>query len=212
MAIRESNIGRILALGDLEKGQLERLKKLRDIGWEFISGGKAAKSLREIGIDYTKHSDDYIPELNGHPMLNFKILSGILADCESLQDMEKISDLDIEMIDIVLINFQKTANFAYSKDNPRVKDIDTCLFSYLIAAVQNSKYVNIITDPSDCSLVVREILAFGKTSLITRGMLVQKALDMLATNFKFIADVARYRSKTGQPIFAGPNETDFYTV
>jgi phosphoribosylaminoimidazolecarboxamide formyltransferase/IMP cyclohydrolase len=207
------NPSRVLVLGsNLEKAPLREMKKLCEIGWEFISCGKAAKSLNESNIDYIKHPDDYISELGGHIMLDIQILSGILADRESLQDMERISDLGIETIDIVLINIQKTLAFAYSKENPGVNDINTCLFAYLISAVQNSKYVNVITDSSDCSLVVREISTLGDTSIFTKEMLAKKALDTLACNFKSVVDVARYRSRMGQRIITNPTESDLALV
>jgi phosphoribosylaminoimidazolecarboxamide formyltransferase/IMP cyclohydrolase len=204
--------GQILFLGHSPTNNqlaLDKLKGLGQLGWNFISAGNGGEVLNAIGVQYNKIESF---DMDGGCVANSRILAGILADRESLEDMERISDLGIRTVDIVLINIQKTSVHAYDKNNVGVNNINAHFFAYLIAGIQNLKYVNVIVDPTDCGLVVREISTFGCTSLLTREMLAKKALDTLSANLKFVADTARYKSRVGMPILSNLKKDELALV
>ena len=82
-------------------------KALSDMGWQILSTGGTARTLREAGLDVTDVSD-----ATGHPevfdgrvkTLHPAVHGGILARRSNEDDMSTLAELGYGTIDLVCIN------------------------------------------------------------------------------------------------------------
>lgn len=104
----------LLSVSD-KKGIVEFAKELKKHGFDIISSGGTAKTLKENAVDCREISDvTGFPEmLDGRvKTLNPKIHGGILAKRSEKKHIEELKKHGIEQIDIVAVNlypFEETA-------------------------------------------------------------------------------------------------------
>lgn len=194
-------------MGDLDQRSLiiasNHLIKLQTLGWEIVAFGTIEEDLIEHGIMpcEIKRPKGFPRRLNGRPVPNSEIISGLLSNPENMKDNEKLFDHELGHFDIVYLNVTDSGSFVHHKNNPGINDIDVGMFTYLLSAVQNSEYVTVITDAKDLILVTKEIQEDGETSADTRAQLAMKAIQLMATNLKYIVDIAAHKAKPEGPIY-----------
>lgn len=132
----------LLSVSD-KTGIVEFAKKLEQKGFEILSTGGTAKTLRENGIKVTGVSDvTGFPEcLDGrvktlHPMIH----AGILAIRSNEEHMRQLQELGVTPIDIVAINlypFKKTILKEGTTFEEAIENIDIGGPTMIRAAAKN---------------------------------------------------------------------------
>jgi AICAR transformylase/IMP cyclohydrolase PurH len=206
----EAYHGRILLLGNGFRPNREivkNLKLLQDLGWEFVSAGDISICLKDAGIKTLSVGapKDCPRKLNNRLVPNSKVLSAILARHEDIGDMEAIENCGIKPFNIILVNISRLDAFPHNSRIPDVCDIDPFIFSALICAVKNGRWVNVITSlknhadpdsPTDLEIVTAEIVFLGKTLDDTKAKLAKKALNTLWQEVKLFSDMDTYKART----------------
>lgn len=165
-------------LGEFARGLL-------GYGVEIISTGGTAKALRSEDIDIVDISDyTGFPEIMDGRVktLHPKVHGGILAIRENPEHLEKMKELAIKPIDMVVVNlyqFEKTINKPDVKFEDAIENIDIGGPTLLRSAAKNFKYVTVVCDPSDYQMVLKEMKNYnGSTSLETRFYLAKKVFRL----------------------------------
>ncbi|MBM7616019.1 bifunctional phosphoribosylaminoimidazolecarboxamide formyltransferase/IMP cyclohydrolase [Alkaliphilus hydrothermalis] len=166
-----------------KRGIVEFATKLSQLGIEILSTGGTAKLLRDSGLNAIDASDvTGFPEcLDGrvktlHPVIH----GGILAMRSNPHHMEKIEQLDIKPIDMVIINlypFKETISKEDVTLEDAVENIDIGGPTMLRSAAKNYPDVTVIIDPKDYDKVLEEIENRGNTTLDTRYNLALKVFQ-----------------------------------
>jgi phosphoribosylaminoimidazolecarboxamide formyltransferase/IMP cyclohydrolase len=159
---------------------------LVSLGWEIISTGGTARSLREAGLAVTD-----VSEVTGFPeclegrvkTLHPNIMAGMLAR-NTPEHIQTLKELKIDMIDLVVVNlypFQQTIAKAGTTEAEAIEKIDIGGPSMIRAAAKNSDRVTVIVDHADYQTVLDELKENGVTSDATRRRLMVKVFAMTAS-------------------------------
>ena len=160
-------------------------------GFEILSTGGTARSLREAGITVTDVSDvTGFPEIMDGRVktLHPKIHGGLLARRDNDDHLAAMTDQDIAGIDLLAVNLYpfedqlaKTGDFA-----TLVEYIDIGGPAMLRAAAKNHDFVTVVCDPADYTDVLAE-LAGGGVATGTRRRLAGKVFARTAAYDRAIA-------------------------
>ena len=196
-------------------GLLDLARSLVELNVEIVSTGGTAKFLASNDIPVTDVSSvTHFPEiLDGRvKTLHPNIHGGLLALRESPAHMAAISEHEIELIDLLVVNlypFEKSRqnNASYSDS---VENIDIGGPAMIRAAAKNHESVTVLVDVDDYQLVIDELQANGGfTNLETRQQLAAKAYARTAAYDAQISnwlvketgmDVPSYRAVGGRLI------------
>lgn len=145
-----------------KSGIVELAKFLAASDFDIISTGGTAKLLREEKISITEIADfTGFPEmLNGRvKTLHPNVHGGILAQREDSGQMEEVSKLDIQLIDVVVVNLYPFANA--TKADPEnlgnaLDNIDIGGVTLLRAAAKNFNDVIVLSRPTDYPRFIKE--------------------------------------------------------
>lgn len=168
-------------------GIVDLAKALAMQGVEIISTGGTAKALEESGIKVIG-----ISEITGYPecldgrvkTLHPNIHGGLLAIRDKAEHMNKLRELGIETIDMVVVNlypFRKTIEKEGVELSEAIENIDIGGPSMLRAAAKNYKYVTVVVNPEDYEKVLEEIKINGDTTEATRFELAAKVFSHTAS-------------------------------
>jgi phosphoribosylaminoimidazolecarboxamide formyltransferase/IMP cyclohydrolase len=170
------------------KKYLARLAKvLIEQGYEILSTGGTSKFLLEHQIETTQVSDyTGFPEiLDGRvKTLHPKIHAGLLAKRDEEEHVKTLLDHKIPMIDMVVVNlypFEETIQKENVSFQEAIEQIDIGGPSMLRSAAKNMASVTVITDINDYEAVIKEIKAYGDTTLEMRKYLAQKVFSLTAS-------------------------------
>lgn len=161
-------------------------KKLVEMGWEIISTGGTAKTLKDEGVNIIEVEEvtNYPECLGGRvKTLHPKIHGGILARREIEEDLKQLEKMEIETIDMVvntLYPFKETVLKEDASHEEIVENIDIGGPSMIRAAAKNYKDVLIITDIADYNSILLELENEKTVSLETRKYLAAKAFQITA--------------------------------
>ena len=153
-------------------GITETAKALAELGWDIVSSGGTATTLREANIDVTPVEEiTESPEmLDGRvKTLHPNIHGGILADRNKPEHLAALNEYDIEPIDLVICNL-----YPFRSD-PSVELIDIGGPTMVRAAAKNHDSVGIVVDPNDYPKVLAELSDQGTLSQETRRQLARAA-------------------------------------
>ena len=160
-------------------------------GFEILSTGGTARSLREAGITVTD-----VSEVTGFPeimdgrvkTLHPKIHGGLLARRDNSDHLAAMTEQDISGIDLLAVNLYpfedqlaKTDDFA-----TLVEYIDIGGPAMLRAAAKNHDFVTVVCDPADYEDVLAE-LAESDVTIGTRRRLAGKVFARTAAYDRAIA-------------------------
>ena len=153
---------------------------LSQLGYEILSTGGTARSLREAGVPVTDVSSvTGFPEMMDgrvktlHPAIH----GGLLARRDLPQHMDAIAGQNIAPIDLVCVNlypFEETVAKPGVELAEAVENIDIGGPSMVRSAAKNYASVTIVVDPADYESVLDELRS-GDTTLETRKKLATKA-------------------------------------
>ncbi|AKL97875.1 bifunctional phosphoribosylaminoimidazolecarboxamide formyltransferase/IMP cyclohydrolase [Endomicrobium proavitum] len=157
----------LLSVSD-KTGIVKFAQELKTLGWQIISSGGTAKTLKENNIECRE-----ISEVTGFPeildgrvkTLNPKIHGGILAIREKSEHAAQLKKHDINAIDIVAVNlypFEETINKIPKPENKKInqeviENIDIGGVALLRAAAKNYKDVLVICDAADYDNVIEKL-------------------------------------------------------
>ena len=174
----------LLSVSD-KKGIETLARGLVDLGFEILSTGGTAGSIKEAGLPVTMVADyTTAPEImNGRvKTLHPKIHGGILArDCEEhLEDLAMIHASLIEMVVVNLYPFERTAAVPSVKLHELIEQIDIGGPCMLRAAAKNFERVAAICDPHDYDDVLWHLSHEGEIPAAVRFELAKKAFGHTA--------------------------------
>ncbi len=157
----------LLSVSD-KTGVVEFAKELKNLGWDIISSGGTAKTLKDNKIECSE-----ISEVTGFPeildgrvkTLNPKIHGGILAIRNKTDHTEQLKKHAIGAIDIVAVNlypFEETINKIKKPEDKKIdqeviENIDIGGVALLRAAAKNYKDVMVICDSGDYEAVIENL-------------------------------------------------------
>ncbi|MGI6334087.1 MAG: bifunctional phosphoribosylaminoimidazolecarboxamide formyltransferase/IMP cyclohydrolase [Saccharofermentanales bacterium] len=182
----------IISVSD-KTGLTELARELVDLGIELISTGGTANHLKAAGLPVIPVTDiTEFPEcLDGRvKTLHPKIHGGILAIRSNPEHMDRLAELAISPIDLVIINlypFKQTIMQPEAGFAECIENIDIGGPSMLRAAAKNHQDVTVVTDPSDYPKVLAEIRELGDTRPATRFDLAKKVFEHTAAYDTLVA-------------------------
>jgi len=160
---------------------------------EIISTGGTLKVLVEAGISAIEISQftDFPEMMDGRvKTLHPKVHGGILARRE--QDQEIMKENNILAIDLVVVNlypFKETISKADVSLEEAIENIDIGGPSMVRSAAKNNKYVGVVVEPDDYTLVLKEMESHGGSlSQEMRSSLATKAFNHTANYDTVISD------------------------
>ncbi len=154
---------------DLARGLVER-------GWEIVSTGGTARSLREAGIPVVE-----VAELTGHPemmdgrvkTLHPAVHAGLLARRDHPDDLAALQGQGYGLIDLVAVNlypFQETVARPGVTLAEGVEKIDIGGPTMLRSASKNYQDVWVLVDPADYAPVLAALDAGGDSGTLRRKL------------------------------------------
>ncbi len=161
-------------------------KGLHELGFEIISSGGTAKTLKENKIPVIEVSEytDFPEMLDGRvKTLHPKIHGGILYKRGNKEHEEQVKKHGIKQIDLVVVNlypFEQTVAKKGVSFEEIIENIDIGGPSLVRAAAKNFESVGVIIDPNDYEIVLEELNEKGKLSHHTRAQLMHKAFEHTA--------------------------------
>lgn len=177
-------------------GIVELAREIVACGFEIISTGGTAVTLKNAGIDVIGISDiTGFPEcLDGRvKTLHPNVHAGLLAMRGNSDHMEQLEKLNINTIDMVVVNLYP---FKQTVMKPDV-DLQTCIENIdiggptmLRSAAKNYQDVTVLVDPTDYSKVLNE-LKNGGVTLDTKFYLMYKVFQHTAVYDTMISTYLR---------------------
>ena len=182
-----SQIKRALISVTDKNGIVEFARKLSSFGVEILSTGGTAAQLRKSGIT-VKDVSEYtgFPEMMDGRLktLHPKIHGGLLALRDNPEHVKSMKKQGIEPIDMVVINlyqFEDTVAKEGCTVEHAIENIDIGGPTMLRAAAKNYRFVSVITDPADYSVILTEMgKTGGKVSEATNFRLAVKTFQTTA--------------------------------
>lgn len=175
----------LLSVSD-KSGIIDFARELDQAGIELISTGGTAKSIRDAGITVKDISDiTGFPEIMDgrvktlHPLVH----GGILARRDHEGDQQSVTDLNIPLIDLIVVNLypflEVTQDPAVTLE-VAVENIDIGGPTMIRAAAKNFEHVAVVTDPADYKKVLEQIREDGGVNRELRGQLAVKVFQHTA--------------------------------
>ena len=175
-------------------GIVEFAKKLNDFGYEIISTGGTAKTIRDAGISVINVSDiTGFPEcLDGRvKTLHPAIHAGVLAIRDNQEHMKQLEELKIKPIDMVVINLYPFKETILKKGvtlEEAIENIDIGGPTMLRAAAKNYNDVTVIVDPGDYDAIIDELKNNNCISTDTKFNLACKVFEHTSHYDSLIAE------------------------
>ena len=154
----------LLSVSD-KTGLLDLARGLHQRGWELVSTGGTARTLREADVPVRDVADvTQFPEmLDGRvKTLHPAVHGGLLARRDLPEHMAAIAEHGIAPIDLVVVNlypFRQTASRAGVSPEEVIEQIDIGGPSMLRSAAKNFASVTTVVDPADYPAVLAAITA-----------------------------------------------------
>ncbi len=171
-----------------KSGVVEFARGLSEFGVQILSTGGTARALKDGGVNVIEISDyTGFPEiLDGrvktlHPYVH----GGILCRRDNEEHMITIQKHGIKRIDLVAVNlyaFEKTISKKDVTLDEAIENIDIGGPTLLRSSAKNFMDVTVVVDPSDYSLVLKEMKENnGDTTLETRFYLAKKVFSLTSS-------------------------------
>ena len=162
-------------------GIVELARGLHDLGWDLVSSGGTARSIREEGIPVADTAEiTGFPAILGHRVVTLHpmIHGGILADRSNPHHLSEMADYGIEGIDLVVGNLYPFGEdpSAFDHGGGGAEDlIDIGGPAMVRAAAKNHAHVGVVVDPVDYPGILEELRSSGALSDATRRRLARAA-------------------------------------
>lgn len=202
----------LISVSDKE-GIVDFAKELSENNFEIISTGGTYKTLKESGIKVIGIEEiTRFPEcLDGRvKTLHPNVHAGILAKRDDSMHMDKLKELDIQTIDLILINlypFKETVKKGLPLDEC-VENIDIGGPTMLRAAAKNYKDVLVVTDKDDYKNVLDLIKKNKAVKNIPAEVKYEYALKVFELTASYDALISKYlREKIAKELPDNPTFT-----
>ncbi len=175
-------------------GIVEFARELVNLNWEIISTGGTYKKLQEENIPVTEVTEiTEFPEcFDGRvKTLHPKIHGGILSLRDNKSHVEKMEELNIQAIDMVVCNlypFKETLQKEGVSHEDIIENIDIGGPSMLRAAAKNYKFVTVITDPRNYGKILDELKTKDEITNKTKELLAAEVFRHTSLYDSLIAD------------------------
>ena len=195
----------LLSVSD-KTGLVELAKFLAGKGVELISTGGTCQAIRGAGIPVMELSDyTGFPEMMDGRVktLHPKVHGGLLQRRDLASHQEQATRHKIPTIDLVVVNlypFEQTVARADCTEEQAIENIDIGGPSMLRSAAKNHESVTVVTDPSDYSIVQKEMEGEGGTTLATRKKLAAKVFRHTSHYDHLIGSYLTRQSEKDQPV------------
>jgi phosphoribosylaminoimidazolecarboxamide formyltransferase/IMP cyclohydrolase len=164
----------LLSVSD-KRGIVDFGRALAGRGWELVSTGGTARTLRDAGLTVTSVSD-----VTGHPemmegrvkTLHPAVHAGLLARRDRPDDMEALREHGYAPIDLVAVNlypFRETVSDPGVSLREAVEQVDIGGPTMVRAAAKNHRDVYVVVDPADYDAVLAA-LSGGSDDALRRGL------------------------------------------
>ena len=160
----------LLSVSD-KTGILKFATALKDRGWEILSTGGTARTLRESGLEVTSVSDvtEHPEMMDGRvKTLHPAIHAGILARRDYEEDMKALLEHGYGPIDLVAVNlypFRETIAAGDVTISQAMDKVDIGGPTMIRAAAKSHTQVWVIVDPNDYDEVITAIDGAGGAEL-----------------------------------------------
>jgi len=160
----------LLSVSD-KTGILKFATALKDRGWEILSTGGTARTLRESGLEVTSVSDvtEHPEMMDGRvKTLHPAIHAGILARRDYEEDMKALLEHGYGPIDLVAVNlypFRETIAAGDVTISQAMDKVDIGGPTMIRAAAKSHTQVWVIVDPNDYDEVITAIDGAGGSEL-----------------------------------------------
>jgi phosphoribosylaminoimidazolecarboxamide formyltransferase/IMP cyclohydrolase len=186
-------------------GIVELATGLHELGWDLVSSGGTARSIRDAGIPVADTAEvTGFPAILGHRVVTLhpKIHGGILADRSNAHHVTEMADYGIEPFDLVVGNLYPFGSdpSAFTHGGGTAEDvIDIGGPAMVRAAAKNHAHVGVLTDPSEYPAILSELRssASGTLSDETRRRLARAAFAHTAA---YDAAVVAWFDEADDPI------------
>ena len=162
-------------------GLVDLARSLVEFGFEIISSGGTAQTIKAAGLPVTKVADyTGSPEILGGRVktLHPRIHGGILARRDWPQDIADLETHNIRPIDLVVVNlypFQQTIAQANVTLAEAIEQIDVGGPTLIRAAAKNYAHLTVLCDPTGYDAYLQELRQHGEASLEFRQACATKA-------------------------------------
>lgn len=189
------NMPRVLISVSNKDGVVELARVLDEHGWEIVSTGGTAATIRKAGIEVRE-----VSEVTGFPecmdgrlkTLHPTVLGGLLA-------REGIDDPDVEslgfcLFDMIVVNlypFERVAGEANSQLPEVIEQIDIGGPTMIRAAAKNYRRVLVVTSPDQYRLVLGAVTQ----DAVTDELRLQLAQRVFARMAQYDAAIANYLAR-----------------
>jgi phosphoribosylaminoimidazolecarboxamide formyltransferase/IMP cyclohydrolase len=198
----------LLSVSD-KTGLVDFAKALVAHGAQLVSTGGTAQALRDAGLAVTS-----IDAVTGFPemmegrvkTLHPKVHGGLLGVRTNPQHAAAMREHAIEPIDLVCVNlypFEATVAKANCTRHDAIENIDIGGPSMLRSAAKNHAFVTVVTDASQYTRVLEQIVAHGGTKLTLRQELAARTF---ATTAAYDAAIAAHFASDISGEFASGGE------
>ena len=160
-----------------DKTGIEQLgRSLTELGFELISTGGTARTLRDHGLDVTEVAD-----ITGHPeimegrvkTLHPAVHGPLLARRDVPGDVEALADFGYRPIDVVAVNlypFRETVARGGVSVPEAMEQVDIGGPTMIRAAAKNHAHVFVVVDPADYGKVVAALESESRTGVAPEGV------------------------------------------
>jgi phosphoribosylaminoimidazolecarboxamide formyltransferase/IMP cyclohydrolase len=189
----------LLSVSD-KTGVVELARALVELGWELISTGGTAQTLRDAALPVQD-----VSSLTGHPemmdgrikTLHPAVHAGILARREHGEDMEALRAHSYRPIDMVIVNLYPfhEAAAAHLPLPAAMEQVDVGGPTMLRAAAKNYEGVLVVVDPHDYARVLDAL----RQDLAHADLRCELAAKVFRHTAAYDAAIADYFARTTQP-------------
>ncbi|MGH7468434.1 MAG: bifunctional phosphoribosylaminoimidazolecarboxamide formyltransferase/IMP cyclohydrolase [Longimicrobiales bacterium] len=184
----------LLSVSD-KSGLVDFARGLKELGWEVLSTGGTARTLRAAGIDVIDVSDvtQHAEMLEGRvKTLHPAIHAGLLARRHQSEDVQALHAQGYSLIDLVAVNLYPfhEAVAAGAELGAAMEQVDIGGPSMLRSAAKNYEHVIAISDPADYGRVL-EALRQGGIDGILRRELAARVFEATSRYDRAIAEYFR---------------------
>ncbi|MEE9191905.1 MAG: bifunctional phosphoribosylaminoimidazolecarboxamide formyltransferase/IMP cyclohydrolase [Candidatus Aerophobetes bacterium] len=178
-----------------KEGIVDFARELVKMEVQILSTGGTALTLRQAGLPVKELSEEMgiSPMLGGRvKTLHPNIHAGILALRDNPQHLQEMKALNIDLIDMVVVNFYPFAQVANKEETTleqALQNIDIGGPTMLRSAAKNFRYVAAVSSPEQYPGIIKELRENkGSLSIWTRRDLARRVFRSTACYDEFIAN------------------------
>lgn len=162
-------------------GIIDLARELTELGYEIVSTGGTARTLRDASISVTEAADvTGFPEILGgrvktlHPLIHGAILARLDLP-EQQNELEEHGIIPFEIVVVNLYPFEETVARDGVRLEEAIENIDIGGPAMLRAAAKNHNHVAVMVNPARYNSLLDEIKAEGSVGKSTRCKLAAEA-------------------------------------